>query len=741
MRRNLPSFVYPEGSKYCVIFRNEKNELQKYSDFTTVENASTFANKKKTESRLAKRQLETEKPISRKFASSVEVAYITVNKHKTLNQQIQVLVDDEVWHQVEKWSWSWNGHPRRHAMGNPNSRSLQLHRFIYSLLHPDESLDKQGIVHKNGDIWDCRGNNLVRETYQQRRAKGRATQNCQAKEVVLTRKVTTQGLQAENEANNFDTNAVPGKEIQGEIDQDAVDETNNAQKKMDMKDTIERRPILRTLPAFVHKRSNNTFYVRIPNAHGVKHCCSGFATVEAAQAFAKSKWEEFHPNKVWVEKPRYGLPSKNVAQEPKIPSLANRMQDATIFHDNETVSLPIFRGEDIIAYTLISAIKYDLVRDMRLFLSPNKKSPYVIAKRGTQPSVTLSHLLTGTPPQGYVKDHIDRDTLNNTDNNLRNATRTQNSQNKKKARQFFGISKSRKRFVAQLQHEGKKHTWSFKSAIAAATQYDKAAYYYFGEHAQTNGLLTSQEKTDALTTPPPHTGRRKPKYILRKAGMYNLRLRDATGELCRFSGFPTFSAAKEFLDQKQIEFQNEREKLVAAQEITKDNANAAFIALNQRSKPSDEQERALVDETLWRQIAQYSWSRCGNDYPAGSVNGWKIRLHRFVWRLLHPDAKIPVDMVIDHINGNRLDARAANLQMLTHSDNIAKVPRPLPEKTQLREVSERGHPKRRHFRAKMNYGGRQVDIGLFPTSHEAGQAVDLARRLLRPNLYAEKVPP
>lgn len=93
---------------------------------------------------------------------------------------------------------------------------------------------------------------------------------------------------------------------------------------------------------------------------------------------------------------------------------------------------------------------------------------------------------------------------------------------------------------------------------------------------------------------------------------------------------------------------------------------------------------ALVDEDVFGLIAHFRWSatkRKNSFYVRGIVNGNQTLLHRFIMRP-------PDNMEVDHINGNPLDNRKANMRICTAVENTIfgadrrrGGPKPPPPKT------------------------------------------------------------
>jgi hypothetical protein len=96
-------------------------------------------------------------------------------------------------------------------------------------------------------------------------------------------------------------------------------------------------------------------------------------------------------------------------------------------------------------------------------------------------------------PKGFVVDHKDGNSFDNRRVNLRLATRSQNSCNKRKrantSSQFIGIywDKAKRKWVARIKYQGKSRMiGNFVDEIEAAKAYDEAAKKYHREFARLN---------------------------------------------------------------------------------------------------------------------------------------------------------------------------------------------------------------------------------------------------------------
>lgn len=126
---------------------------------------------------------------------------------------------------------------------------------------------------------------------------------------------------------------------------------------------------------------------------------------------------------------------------------------------------------------------------------------------------------------------------------------------------------------------------------------------------------------------------------------------------------------------------------------------------------------AIIDEGDYNLVSRYSWCLKDKDYVVGWANGRVTRLHRFLL-----DA--PDDMCVDHINGNTLDNRRANLRLATNSENLRNRGAQRNGSSGYKGVTY--YKARGNWAACINVDRKSIFLGYHKTAIDAARAYNIA---------------
>ena len=127
-------------------------------------------------------------------------------------------------------------------------------------------------------------------------------------------------------------------------------------------------------------------------------------------------------------------------------------------------------------------------------------------------------------------------------------------------------------------------------------------------------------------------------------------------------------------------------------------------------KQNKEIARAIIDSEYIELIKDYKWHLSGEGYVTNNKVG---SIHRF---LMNP----PYDLVVDHINGNKLDNRRCNLRICTQHHNSMNH--------SVRKNNTSGvtgvtwYKGRNKWHASIMINGKNKHLGYFNTLEEATEA-------------------
>ena len=135
-----------------------------------------------------------------------------------------------------------------------------------------------------------------------------------------------------------------------------------------------------------------------------------------------------------------------------------------------------------------------------------------------------------------------------------------------------------------------------------------------------------------------------------------------------------------------------------------------------RRIPLGEGYYALVDAADYEALSQWSW-RFYNGYAARQEQRKTIYMHR---QIMQP----PKEMMVDHVNHDKLDNRQANLRVCTRRENILNQAAKRGSASKFKGVEYRKDRDKCFARIRIN--GKRTWIGSFETEVEAARAYDRA---------------
>lgn len=133
---------------------------------------------------------------------------------------------------------------------------------------------------------------------------------------------------------------------------------------------------------------------------------------------------------------------------------------------------------------------------------------------------------------------------------------------------------------------------------------------------------------------------------------------------------------------------------------------------------------ALVDDSDYERVSQYKWwaAEVGvTKHFYATTSTYKPRKTIYMHRLI---LDAPKGKIVDHINGNGLDNRRANLRLCTNAQNLHNAPAQKNNTSGYKGVSwNKGNKK---WQAQICVNNKKIMIGVFADKIEAAKAYDKA---------------
>jgi hypothetical protein len=132
---------------------------------------------------------------------------------------------------------------------------------------------------------------------------------------------------------------------------------------------------------------------------------------------------------------------------------------------------------------------------------------------------------------------------------------------------------------------------------------------------------------------------------------------------------------------------------------------------------------SIVDENDYPELSKTKWSYNGCGYAIRAI--WNPPKKKNHYILLHRQIMNPAKgQDVDHIKGNKLDNRRANLRLCSRSQNKANVGLKRTNTSGFKGVSFFKQTKRWRARIKVDY--KATHLGFFPDKESAAKAYDAA---------------
>lgn len=135
-------------------------------------------------------------------------------------------------------------------------------------------------------------------------------------------------------------------------------------------------------------------------------------------------------------------------------------------------------------------------------------------------------------------------------------------------------------------------------------------------------------------------------------------------------------------------------------------------------------ENCYVDTEDFEKLDKLVWFSVGNGYAATSVKGVHVLMHHLVLNY----EKRP-ETEVHHKDENTLNNRKGNLEVLNLADHKKTRKAQSNSKSGYKGVSYKKQGNRKEsWTAQINFGGKQIHLGIFETPESAAKAYDEAAK-------------
>ena len=312
------------------------------------------------------------------------------------------------------------------------------------------------------------------------------------------------------------------------------------------------------------------------------------------------------------------------------------------------------KAKEIVDYTIVSQEDFVELSKYKWSKSNDYASGKVDNKTWRLHRYIMIKILCNDITSKVPIDHIDNNRLNNTRENLRIVTHSENSRNRVKKEnttsQYIGVcfNTTSNKWQSQIKINHKKLNALYENVHHAAHQYNLWCQQYELNMPKLNSI-PDELLEDFIQHKPRDNG--LPKNIeLIESGKYRVVINRK-----HIGHYNTLNEAIEVKENTLKELESSKLNDILSKPIERNEDGNCIINITSKNINYE----MIVDEDNYYELIQYGISLNDNGYAKNCKLGY---IHRYVMNYIE-------DHFIDHINSNRLDNRKSNLRVATAQEN------------------------------------------------------------------------
>jgi hypothetical protein len=334
----------------------------------------------------------------------------------------------------------------------------------------------------------------------------------------------------------------------------------------------------------------------------------------------------------------------------------------------------------------------------------------------------FSEILKKELNKSIIIDHIDNNKLNNSRENLRIVTFSENSRNRKKrentSSKYIGVcfNKKAKLWESRLKIDNKELRASYNIEEFAAYQYN----IWCKEHKLNIEINNIDKPVNfVLYIKPEKKGNDIPKGINIRNNKYCVNINAK-----HYGYFKNLKDAIKKMELVRKEIKDKKlEEILNAPILRNENGECIIELFNKKKEKVGE---TIIDKEIYYDLKQYPWCINNRGYVFGTVNKKNFLLHRFIMNYTG-------EHYIDHINNNPLDNRKCNLRIVTPTQNaMNKISNKNSSSKYIGVCWDKSNNKWVAYisfeKKRISFEKKRINLGTFDNEIEAAKCRDIATK-------------